>query len=411
MRVLLISHSFPLPALDGGRIAFLNTLKSLARTHEVGVVCLVGGNEDTSIQDLERLCKFVKVFKRSRHQDPLRILAGMVLEPPGAGFKYWYPGAGDLIRRTIRAWKPEMIEFHHLHTAVYQRFCTGVPTILREHNVEHKVWERHAQHVLSWPARAHAKWSTPRVRRYEAAMACRFDRCVVVSNADAEYLRGVSPRVRVDIVPFGVDPDYFSPFSESEEKPFRMALTGSFEWRPKQHNLRILLAEIMPRVSAIVPEAELYVVGAGVPADLLKLAERTPGVTVTGRVPDVRPFVATASLVLNYVESGGGIAMKVLEAMAMQKPVLSNSLGCEGIEVEHGRDVFLADGVEAFAQAAGYLLTDPCRRRGLAMNGRKRAEEGYSWTAIAGQMDRCYESVLKEYSERATGTLSGCPAT
>jgi glycosyltransferase involved in cell wall biosynthesis len=174
-----------------------------------------------------------------------------------------------------------------------------------------------------------------------------------------------------------------------------MVLTGSFEWKPKQHNLRVLLSEIMPRIRTKVPGATLDIVGKGVPDDLRNLAERTPGVTVIGKVPDVRPYVWRASLVLNYLESGGGIALKVLEAMAMRRPVLSNSAGCEGIEVENRREVFLADGPEKFAAAAAYLLKDPTTRLILAKEGYRRVLEAYAWNVIAGRLEDCYQNVIE----------------
>ena len=176
-----------------------------------------------------------------------------------------------------------------------------------------------------------------------------------------------------------------------------MVLTGSFDWKPKHHNLRVLLTEIMPRIRAKEPKATLDVVGS-VPEELKKLGERTPGVTITGRVPDVRPYVRRASLVLNYLESGGGIALKLLEAMAMRKPVLSNSLGCEGINVEHGKQVFLADGPEEFAEAAARLLGDARVRRALAERGYQLIRETYSWTVITKRFQHLYEGVIAEHS-------------
>ena len=134
------------------------------------------------------------------------------------------------------------------------------------------------------------------------------------------------------------------------------------------------------------------------PDDLKRLAENMPGVTVTGPVPDVRPYVWRSSLALNYLESGGGIAVKVLEAMAMRKPVLSNSLGCEGIEVEHGRHVYLADSAEGLAEAAAYLLGDAAARSSLAENGYKRACEHYSWSVIANRFQDCYGAVVEEHA-------------
>jgi glycosyltransferase involved in cell wall biosynthesis len=175
-----------------------------------------------------------------------------------------------------------------------------------------------------------------------------------------------------------------------------MTLTGSFEWRPKQRSLFVLLTRVFPKLRARLPEAKLYVVGKGVPEDLRRVAQEIPGVTITGSVPDVRPYIARSALLINYLESGGGIALKVLEAMAMGRPVLCNSLGCEGIPMEHGREVFVADGPEDFAAAAAYLLENPVARKGLAEQGHRRVIENYGWDSIVSRIQECYQSVVDE---------------
>jgi len=396
MRLLLISHYFPLPAHDGGRIAFLDSVKYLARAHEVGVVCLVGFDEEAPISELENYCSFVRVFRCKAHEDSLRLLAGMVLDPPGSLHKYWYRDAGALITETVRTFRPHVVECHSLHTAIYRRFCEGIPTVLRKHNVEYKVWERYAGNASGWAARNYARWTTPRVRRYEAEAASQFDRCIVVSPADAELLRAVSPMARVEVVPFGVDTEYFYPFPEVPEEPGSMTITGHFGWGPKQQSLRDLLTKVFPALRAQYPEAKLYVVGKGVPDNLNNLAGGMRGVVLTGPVADVRPYIARSSLLINYMVSGGGIALKVLEAMAMRKSVLCNLLGCEGIPLMHGRDVLVADGPEGFASAAAYLLRDGAARRRLADQGHRRVLESYSWNVIAKRLQQCYQSVIDE---------------
>jgi glycosyltransferase involved in cell wall biosynthesis len=300
------------------------------------------------------------------------------------------------------------VEFQHLNMAAYRDQAGSVPAILREHNVEYKVWERYAVHARSPFERLYMKRCAPRVRAFEAKMAPNFARCLTVSQADARHLIEIAPSARVEAIPSGVDTEYFYPSPEIPEEPYRMVMTGSFEWKPKQHNLRVLLTEIMPRIQAKLPQAKLDVVGKGVPAELRNLAESMPGVRVTGTVPDVRPYVWRAALVLNYLESGGGIALKVLEAMAMRKPVLSNSFGCEGIETENGRDVLLADGTEDFAAAAAHLLVDAPMRRSLAENGCQKAQAFYSWGVLANRFQDCYEAVIAEHAE-ANPALTSAP--
>jgi glycosyltransferase involved in cell wall biosynthesis len=191
-------------------------------------------------------------------------------------------------------------------------------------------------------------------------------------------------------IPSGVDSEYFFPDCAVAEKPFSMVMTGSFSWKPKQHNLRILVSEIFPLIKGKVPQASFKVVGQGIPAELKTLAE-AHGVEITGAVPDVRPYVHEAALVLNYLESGGGIALKVLEAMAMCKPVLSNQDGIEGIPaIVAGKHAAVTDGREAFAAEAAVLLQDAPRRGALAREGYDLVLREYAWDRLAERFHRVY---------------------
>ncbi len=402
MRILMVTHFFPYPPNDGGRLACFNSIKYLSRKNEVVLASMIEPSELQYISEMKRYCLGVETYVRPRGFDFWRLARGMFFDPPGSASKFWNSGFEDVLRKCIARYAVDIVEFEHLNTAAYRRRIKNVPCILREHNVEYKVWERHSEHAQSTLEKWYVGRCTPRVRAYEAKMAPRFARGLTVSKADARHLAEIAPTARVEGIPFGVDTEYFYPSPEVHEVPYRMVLTGSFEWKPKHHNLRVLLAEIMPRIRAKIPQATLYVVGKGVPDELRRLGERTPGVTVTGMVPDVRPYIWQSSLVLNYLESGGGIALKVLEAMAMRKPVLSNSLGCEGIEVSDRREVCLADGPEDFAATAARLLEDRAVRESIAEAAYRKVLAEYGWEAIVPRLQRLYESVLEEHSR---GTL------
>jgi len=401
LRLLLIFPFLPYPPNDGGRIGFFNPIKYLSRKHELSVVCFTtDGDREEWIEEVGRYCVELRTYKRPVWKDSDRLVRGMVLSPPGTASKYWHRGFGRLIREVVERRKPDIVEFHHLNTAIYREFAGNRPSIFREHNVEYKVWERFAEMADTFGGRGYARWTAPRVRRYEAKVAESFDRCVVVTPADAEYLSVAAPQARIEAIPSGVDTEYFYPRPEVEEEPFSITLTGSFEWKPKQQSLSVLLTEVFPRIRAKEGKAKLYVVGKGVPDELRRVAQRTPGVTVVGAVDDVRPYVWRSSLVINYLESGGGIALKVLEAMALRKAVLANVLGCEGLQVEHGREIFIVDKPQEFADAVARLLANPSLRAKLSGNAYATAMRLYSWHAIANQFQSCYAGVLREDGRR-----------
>lgn len=390
MRILLVMPFVPFPLTDGGRIGFFNPIKYLSRQHDLGVVTMATEDDERWRCELQRYCSFVGMHCPHSRSNATALLRSLVGYPPGTAAKYWDPSFGEFITASVAGFEPDIVEFHHLNTAAYGRFVKGVPKVFREHNIEYKVWERHGFHAAAQSERLYVRWCTPRVKAFEARVAETFDRCITVSEADSLYLRTVSPVAKVCTIPSGVDTEYFQPMADLPEEPDSMVLTGSFEWKPKRHNLRILLEQIFPRIYAQLPNASLFIVGKGIPEAIVRKYEKSTGIRIVGMVPDVRPYIQRASLVLNYLESGGGIALKVLEAMAMRRPVLSNSLGVEGIKIQHGTNIYIADGVQEYATAAVSLLKDRGLRNKLSLQGYALAHQKYAWNVIAQQFTNCY---------------------
>jgi len=362
---------------------------------EVVLVSFADSDPGQYVDEMRRYCLDVKVHQ-SRKSSYAALVRGLFKDPPGSYAKYHDPDFGKLIQSASKQWNIDLAELQCLHTSEYRLSVGHVPVILREHNVDYKLWERQAQHANSLWERTYVSLALPRIKAYEAKVAPQFDRCIMVSEADANHLRQVAPTAKIETIPSGVDTEYFVPDPTTLEEPYSIVMTGSLGWQPKQHNLRVLLTEVYPRIRKRLPNATLTIVGKGAPDELKVLARDMPGVTMTGSVPDVRPYLNRASLAINYVETGGGIALKVLEAMAMRKPVLSTSLGCEGIKVRHGEDVFLADGVEAFAEAAVLLLQNSLIRRKIAESGFKLVYRAYAWERLAAHFHDCYATVLSE---------------
>jgi glycosyltransferase involved in cell wall biosynthesis len=198
----------------------------------------------------------------------------------------------------------------------------------------------------------------------------------------------------------GVDTDYFAP-SDAPVVPGSIVLTGSYGWAPKRHNLEVLIQEVLPLIRQLVPEARLSVVGTGLNGQILRRLQNEPGVDYVGPVDDVRPYVARSAVSVNYVESGGGIPIKVLEAMAMGKPVVTNTLGAEGIAATNGRDLLVARSKAEFAKALAGLLADPVRQLTLGQAGRRLVLERYSSAALAQKLADYYQTIIDRHRSRA----------
>jgi glycosyltransferase involved in cell wall biosynthesis len=260
----------------------------------------------------------------------------------------------------------------------------AAPTVLFQHNVEAMIWERHAA-VAAHPVKKRymaEQWR--RMRRFEAAECRRFDHVVAVSPQDAEVFRRDFGVRSVSDVPTGVDTGYFRPTGAEPRRPHELVFTGSMDWLPNEDAILWFAAEILPRVRARVPDATLAVVGRN-PTAPIRALHGQAGITVTGSVPDVRPYMEAAALFVVPIRIGGGTRLKIFEAMAMGMPVVSTPVGAEGLPVRDGEDVVLAEEAEAFADAVVALLQDPARARALGDAAASRVQREFGWDAVAAR--------------------------
>lgn len=227
-------------------------------------------------------------------------------------------------------------------------------------------------------------------RAYERFMFTPYRRTVVVSEADRDELRGINPSLNIDVIPNGVDLRYFTPDNRETREPYTLLFTGNYEYAPNVDAALRLAREVLPAVQARIPEARLWLVGNAPPPELLALANDS--ITVTGRVPDVRPYLARASVFVSALCFGAGIKNKVLEALAMGCPVIATPLSIDGIEARDGQEVVIA-GLDALPETVIRLLNDALLRQMLSANGRALIESRYSWARVAEMYERLYQAV------------------
>src|SRR2546425_9044215 len=213
--------------------------------------------------------------------------------------------------------------------------------------------------------------------RIEAAPHRHFDRSLVVSEVDRAELKRLAPELSISVVPNGVDTDRFAP-AGIRPAPNVMVFTGVMDWLPNVDGVTFFAREVLPRISRSVPQAEWWVVGRN-PAPSLVRHLRSQGIHVTGAVDDIRPYLAQAGLVVVPLRIGGGTRLKILEAWAMGKAVLSTSVGAEGLPVVDGENIALADAAECMAERAAALLSDAAQATRLGAAGRRVVEEHFSW--------------------------------
>jgi sugar transferase (PEP-CTERM/EpsH1 system associated) len=327
--------------------------------------------------------------------------ARFVIHPlPYAVGKYRSRRFAATVERLIADDACDLIVSDFLFPAINLPGGLPCPAVIFTHNVESEIWRRHAENqqrrLGRWLYRAQHR----RMLRYEGRTLGRFDGILVVSAADRDTFARLYPNALgtpVFVVPTGVDTAYFTPAGDSSqsvdrEPSRRIVFTGSMDWLPNEDAMLFFCHEVLPLIRAAEPAVQLSIVGRAPTPAVKRLAEQK-GVSVTGRVADVRPYLRDAAAYVVPLRIGGGTRLKIFEAMAMAKAVVSTSIGAEGLPVTHGEHLVIADGARELADAVVRLLRDATRRRELGAAARTLVVQRYDWSAVSGELERALVTV------------------
>ncbi len=405
--LLFISPRIPWPLDTGAKIrtgALLDALAEHYAIHYVGFL----QPELTRAQARERLSGTVTNLLRDEPaRGPLgRMWLGtrtLADSRPVTIAKYWNRALAAFVRQWDGEYPKGIIHADHLHMGQYLPLATRALRGLDEHNVESLILERLADQHRGRPWAPYLDVQARRMRRTEAELAAKADVVWAVSAGDAADLTGMAPGCRPEVIPNGVNLDLVAPPAEGRRpQPGRLVFVGSMNWLPNQDAMIWFVGEVLGRLEMRPPRSgpwSLDIVGHSPPATVRAL--ESTRVRVTGGVPDVRPYIHEAEIYVAPIRIGGGSRLKLLEAFAAGIPVVSTSIGCEGLEVEHGRQLLIADDAEGFAEAVDRLASNPRLREELALNARRHVEDHYSWRAIGQRLVACYESRLAEREKTA----------
>jgi glycosyltransferase involved in cell wall biosynthesis len=289
----------------------------------------------------------------------------------------------------------DIVHVDHLHMAVYGVFLNkqyGLPIVLREHNVEFAIMERFANNqknsLLCW----YAKLQYTKLLKYEPEICSKFDRCVMITAEDERRIRAMSDRVRTTVIPAGVDLPAIANHAQEESKS--ILFLASLDWLPNVDGFFWFHEKVLPLVLHEEPEIVLSVVGNGHAPRLANL--RHPNIRFIGFVDDVAPYIWAAQVCVVPLLAGGGIRIKILEMFAHGKCVVSTSVGCEGIEVENGRELLIADEPVEFASSIVSVLRNQDLRMSIGNNARRLVERKYAWRQIGAAFEKAYIQCLNE---------------
>jgi glycosyltransferase involved in cell wall biosynthesis len=256
------------------------------------------------------------------------------------------------------------------------------------------IWKRHyeVQSNLIKKAYLFAQWL--KMRAFERKMCRRFDSVVAVSSEDCEQMQSEYGADSVFDVPTGVDTNFFRPSGNERQDAHNIVFTGSMDWLPNEDAISYFTEQVMPLIKLEIPDVTLTVVGRRPYSRLLELAKNDPSITVTGRVDDVRPYMERAAAYVVPLRIGGGTRLKIYEAMAMEKAIVSTPIGAEGLPVKDGVELLLADTAESLAEAVIKVLQDKALANGLGARAAATVREQFGWERVAERFGEICEQAL-----------------
>jgi sugar transferase (PEP-CTERM/EpsH1 system associated) len=399
MRILWVKTELLHPVDKGGKIRTYHMLKELKRDHHITYLTLDNGCADSNACELakEYCNELVIVAHKEREKFSVGFYAelamNLVSRLPYAIKKYESPAMWREISDRTRGAVFDVLVCDFLAPAVNVPRDVSCPTVLFQHNVEAMIWRRHYQVQMNPVKRIYLYSQWRKMLAFERGACRRFDCVVAVSREDREVMQQYGAN-NVHDIPTGVDTDFFRPNKCKSLQRNNLVFTGSMDWLPNEDAISYFIDEIFPLIRQSIPDITLTVVGRSPYPSLLARSKKEPSIVVTGRVEDVRPYIDAAAAYVVPLRIGGGTRLKIYEAMAMGKPVISTSVGAEGLPVHNGKDLLLADSPQEFAAAVIRTLLDERFAAELGNQAGRLVRDNFGWNNVAKSFVAICEPLL-----------------
>jgi glycosyltransferase involved in cell wall biosynthesis len=405
VKVLWVKSGGFLPLDAGGKIRSFSIARELARRHEVTLFTFYPATKPDPQQLLGE--PFVQVRRmplqipeRGSIRDMLEYTANALTSRPYQMRKYCRPTVGRHLRELLIHGDFDVLLCDFLLTAGVVPWDVNTPTVIFTHNVEQLIWRRHfeVQQNPFWKLIAWREYRT--IGRAERHFTRLADHVLTVSDEDRKSFLQFLPENRVTTVPTGVDLDFFRPQTETSRPSPALVFTGSMDWSANEDAILYFSSQILPLIQKRIPEVTFWVVGRKPTRKVVALKQSQPRIHITGAVDDIRPYVHDASAYVVPLRIGSGTRIKIFEAMAMGMPVVSTSIGAEGLPVSHGANILLADSPSEFADNAVALLTQSDLRDRIGDAARSLVERGYGWPTVTNVVENVLQRVADKSSRR-----------
>jgi polysaccharide biosynthesis protein PslH len=412
-RILFLAQSLPFPPHAGVTRRTYYILEELQREFDVTLVAFsrrVHQADPAAVADAAAALR----RKLSSVMDPVSIssdysllrkvrshLRSVVSGEPFIYYEYDDARFGQELQHALGRDRPHMVHLDSMDLYRWLPFLPVLPTACTHHSVESDLLRLDAEHRRNPIMRGYVNHQANLMERVERRLAPRFDLNVMTSQVDAERLRALAAGARTAVIPNGVDTEFFGPGSPTDVVPGRVAFLGPTYMFPNRDAVDFFLTKAWPFVRQRCPDSTFHLIGKNSAEEKARF-ESHRGVTCNGQVPDIRPHFSQAAVSIVPIRVGGGTRLKILDAWAMGKAVVSTSVGCEGLKTVDGRNILVRDDPTEFAAAVVQVLVDPSLRERLGHEARKTAEEHYSWHGVGQKLVNLYKGLLSTHGQLDT---------
>ena len=446
--LLFLTPQLPHPPRQGTAIRNWGLIKHLAERHTITLLSFVEAGQSADSTELRAACRKIVTVAAPRRSraDRLRTLFS---PEPDLARRLWSPDFSRALTALLRESQFDFIHIEGLEMAPYLPLIRDLtaasdnvtlseakrltlskrdssqrkkraaqsdrnqPKIIydahnAEHIIQHRAFTTDLRQPRRWPAALYSWLQIPRLEKFEASICQSVDAVLCVSEEDSAALKKITPELKAVVIPNGIDlEEYKIPRTKDQgpttnnqppavsRQPPALVFTGKMDYRPNLDAALWFATEILPRIRSVQPEVQFVVVGQKPPESLRQLNGQN-GVIVTGAVEDTRPFIAESAIYVAPLRMGGGTRFKLLEAMALARPIVSTTVGAEGFAVRSGQELLLADSPENFAKAVLELLNDSARAAAIGQAGHAFAQAHYDWSVIIPRLEAVYEKVLRD---------------
>jgi len=397
MKILVIDEEFPFPLNSGKRTRSFNLIKRLAAAHQLRY--LAYGKEDSESRQalseagMNPVAVPPQVPAKSGLLFYLRLLANLFSHLPYIVSSHYSVQFANALHNCVADFAPDVILCEWSPYGIYVKNITHIKSVIVAHNIESRIWQRYFENECQPVKKWYIGKQAVKIEAFERAAFGWVDGATAVSSEEAEVINSFNRQLPVEVIANGVDLGFFTP-SEVTADNDQLVFTGAMDWRPNQDAAVYFVKEVFPLLQASCPGIKACFVGRNPPPHVRALNE-VAGITITGTVEDVRPYMARAAVYIVPLRIGGGSRLKILEAMAMKKAVVSTTIGAEGLNVTDDREILLADSPKQFVKQIVKLVADRDLSLRLGEAGRKLVEAEYGWDSLADKLRSFMERVAR----------------